>query len=239
MGVNPKGLPRLENREPLARSMETEHWLILTNGEWCHEKDLGMLLDQATMIVACDGALNACEERGIQPNVVIGDLDSVNEALLSSHEQSGCLIINVPNPDLNDLAKGLEFVEEQGSKACVVIGATGGEREHEWANMMACAASGLDIQCIAPKEEFRFFCPGESYSIDAIAGSQFSIFGVPFAEGVKLTGCTYVLRGEHLELGSRGLHNQANGTLAISYEDGRLLMIRSLPASEEEGTNEA
>ena len=120
-----------------------------------------------------------------------------------------------------------------------MIGATGGEREHEWANMMACAASRLDILCIAPKEEWRFFVPGEHYSIDAIAGSQFSIFGVPFAEGVKLTGCMYELRGEHLELGSRGLHNQANGTLAVSYEDGRLLMIRSLPASVEEGTNEA
>lgn len=52
--------------------------VIVANGEFCtHEIPL-KTLKNADFIIACDGAANSLIKYNTEPNVIIGDLDSLN-----------------------------------------------------------------------------------------------------------------------------------------------------------------
>ena len=52
--------------------------VILLNGDFpSHEIPLSVL-NKSDYIICCDGAVNQLEEFGISPDLIIGDLDSIN-----------------------------------------------------------------------------------------------------------------------------------------------------------------
>ena len=216
--------------------MESVGCVILAAGTWCEPRIVQRLIAQATSVLACDGALDACIAHGIHVTEVIGDLDSVSEAGLKAHIANGGDVHQFQSQESNDLEKALGLLEERKETACAVIGATGGDAQHEWANLMACGASGLDIICEAPEQTYRFFNPGGPYSIECEEGSVFSLFALQETKSVTLHGAKYPLVDESLRMGSRGLHNVADsGHLSLSFTSGRLMLLvpRSMTRQEE------
>tara|TARA_B110000444_G_scaffold201256_1_gene193081 strand:+ start:5319 stop:5504 length:186 start_codon:yes stop_codon:yes gene_type:complete len=59
--------------------MNGKRWLICADGVWPSEQVWQPLKQRSDVIIACDGAFHQCLERGFEPNVVIGDMDSVAE----------------------------------------------------------------------------------------------------------------------------------------------------------------
>lgn len=216
--------------------MESVECVILAAGTWCELPLVQRLTAQATSVVACDGALDACIAHGIHVTEVIGDMDSVSEAALKAHIADGGDVRQIQAQESNDLEKALRMLEERKETTCTVIGATGGDAQHEWANLMACGASGLDITCESSAHTYRFLSPGGPYSIELKEGSGFSIFALQEAESVSLHGARYPLEGECLRMGSRGLHNVAESShLSLSFTSGRLMLLlpRSMAREEE------
>ena len=194
-------------------------------------------LAQGPNVLACDGALATCLDNGIVPDGVVGDMDSVNGDVLERFVRLGGEVHERKEQDAHDLAKALVLAGEQGHSSCIVIGATGGDREHEWANLLSCAATSMDIQCVGEAYVHRFLLPGKPYSIEIGLGHNFSFFAVPTAEGITLSGAQYGLENEALSMGSRGLHNIAtSSTLQVHFSEGRLMLMMRRPSSMEEET---
>ena len=194
-------------------------------------------LAQGPNVLACDGALATCLDNGIVPDGVVGDMDSVNGDVLERFVRLGGEVHERKEQDAHDLAKALVLAGEQGHSSCIVIGATGGDREHEWANLLSCAATSMDIQCVGEAYVHRFLLPGKPYSIEIGLGHNFSFFAVPTAEGITLSGAQYGLENEALSMGSRGLHNIAtSSTLQVHFTEGRLMLMMRRPSSMEEET---
>ena len=123
------------------------------------------------------------------------------------------------------------LAEELGHLSCIVVGATGGDREHEWANLLTCAASTIDIECLGNLHTHRFFSHDKKHSIEIGAGEKFSLFGLPNAEGITLSGAKYTLEEATLNMGSKGLHNVAVASaLNITYTGGRLMLLKHHPS---------
>ena len=57
--------------------MSGTHWTIFANGEWCKHGLVEELCAASDVTVACDGALEACLQTNITPDLIIGDFDSV------------------------------------------------------------------------------------------------------------------------------------------------------------------
>ena len=95
------------------QSMESVECVILAAGTWCEPRIVQRLIAQATSVLACDGALDACIAHGIHVTEVIGDLDSVSEAGLKAHIASGGDVHQFQSQESNDLEKALGLLEER------------------------------------------------------------------------------------------------------------------------------
>jgi thiamine pyrophosphokinase len=87
-----------------------------------------LALDYAK-IIACDGALNWCQELNVQVDVVIGDGDSIDKPEQLTHHE--------PNQDTTDLQKALAYVQEHLPFAQVdIIGSWSEDRpDHSLASL--------------------------------------------------------------------------------------------------------
>lgn len=214
--------------------------LLVACGTWPLPEVVHGLADQFEQIVALDGALAICQQHGLQADVLLGDMDSVEPELLAAFLNNEGMVVKRSEQDTNDLAKALTYLKEMEVDACTVLGATGGDPQHEWANMLSCAASSLEITCISTDHTYQYLNPNILYSIESKPNVEFSLFALPTATDVHLKGASFSLEGERLEMGSRGLHNIALGTsITLSFSEGRLMLMKPLTTERVEGRSEA
>lgn len=76
-------------------------------------------------VIAADGAANTLALMGIQPDLVIGDLDSINPALLDTLKS-----LHRPDQNFSDYQKSLHYLEEKSLLPAVVCGIDGGTLDH-------------------------------------------------------------------------------------------------------------
>ena len=216
------------------------HALLAACGTWPSPEVVRLLAGQVGHVIALDGALARCEEHDLHADVLLGDMDSIKPDALAAFVDREGTVVERPDQDANDLSKGLAYLEGLGANACTVMGATGGDPQQEWANLLSCAASSLEITCIAPSHVYRFLQPGVNYSIDIEPGDEFSLFALPAATGVQLKGASFPLDDGRLEMGSSGLHNVAvERVVHLSFGEGRLMLMKPLTNVLAEGTSEA
>jgi len=214
--------------------------LLVACGTWPSPEMIQSLAGQAGHVIALDGALARCEEHGLRADVLLGDMDSIKPEALAVFLERGGTVVERPEQDANDLSKGLAYLEALGADACTVMGATGGDPQQEWANLLSCAASSLEITCIAGGHVYRFLRPAIDYSIEFEVGAEFSLFALAAATGIRLKGASFPLEDGRLEMGSRGLHNVAvERVVHLTYSEGRLMLMKPLTNVLAEGTSEA
>ena len=214
--------------------------LLVACGTWPSADVVKALADQACQIIALDGALAHCEEHDLHVDVLLGDMDSIKPEALAAFLDRDGTVVERPAQDANDLSKGLASLEALGANACTVVGATGGDPQQEWANLLSCAASSLEITCVADGHVYRFLQPNVNYSIEFEKGAEFSLFALPVATGVQLKGASFPLENGRVEMGSMGLHNVAvERVVDLSCSGGRLMLLKPLTNELAEGTSEA
>ena len=220
--------------------MDGEAWVIFAAGDWCEAPLINRFVTAATNILACDGALDRCREWGVHPTHVIGDMDSATQEALEAFTAQGGQLIQRMDQNQHDLSKALSYANENGATTCIVFGATGGDEQHTWANLLSCAVTAMDIICVSSDLTYRFFRPGTSYSIECQPGSAFSLFALPEAKKIVLSGAKYPLKHSTMAMGSQGLHNECvERTLQLSFEEGRLMMLHPHASVSVEDVNGA
>lgn len=217
--------------------MAERTWVILAAGEWCHLHLIEPWLRSAECVVACDGALDTAHANNVHVDLVIGDMDSVADATLHAHEEAGGRVRRVTGQDNNDLAKAFAHASADSVDRCVVVGATGGDLHHAWANLLECSRTSSEVVCLTPEHVYRFLKPQQIASIELDIGSDFSIFSTHEARGVSVRGAEWELEDAALTAGSRGLHNKATeATVEIEFQSGGLFVLHGYRGDE--GKNE-
>ena len=220
--------------------MQATYDLVFASGAWVEDPRIGDLCRGATRIVARDGALQRCLGAEVMPSLVMGDMDSVDPEALKTFTATGGEVVRLFDQNSSDLAKALGWLKQNGGGRCIVVGATGGDPQHEWANLLSCAASNMDVGCESTTQMYRFLQPDMSYSIEIEKGTEFSLFALPEARGINLFGAVYPLTDATLEMGSQGLHNVAEDErIELNFKQGRLMLVQSCPDSTVEETSEA
>ena len=96
-------------------------------------------------VVAADGGANWLRGTNVRPNVLVGDLDSVEHETRSFYEKSSVLCQSDPDESRNDFQKALTCLPDAFQRA-VVIGGDGGRFDHLLANIHAMYADAMHHQ---------------------------------------------------------------------------------------------
>ena len=214
----------LDKRGSFGHTMNGGKWLICADGEWPPEPIWRPLVEQADVIIACDGAFQQCLDRTVQPNIVIGDMDSVEEARFGQDNES-VQWVRIEEQENSDLSKAIEHAAQHAPKNLDVIGVEGGALGHIVAPFFA--LYDAPPSTVIHINESRIMCvKNASLAFTSIEiGSMVSLFAIGRASGVTLTGCEWPLNQERLEPGTRGLNNRSiNPTVEINVDDGAVLV---------------
>lgn len=134
--------------------MTIGHTLLIADGNMPDAEALRALCTSADRIIALDGAATKLLAINITPQVIIGDLDGLKQALgdLSTIQQSfkGVEIIEATDQNRTDFEKGLAYCYAQKLSSVLCAGAFGHALDHTLYNVdiMARYANKLNLMCL-------------------------------------------------------------------------------------------
>ncbi len=106
--------------------------VILAAGQFPQTERVLNHLRRADFIACCDGAAADCVAAGFVPDVIVGDGDSLTEALRTRFADR---LVIVPEQETNDLTKTFRYCRALGHRNFTLLGATGRREDHALANL--------------------------------------------------------------------------------------------------------
>jgi len=100
--------------------------LIVANGVMQIPPDISLLLQASSLIVAADGGVNNCKLLAVEPNIIIGDHDSVDPGEANAFRAKGVEVIQYPaRKDETDLELALHYALNRGITDIYILGGLG------------------------------------------------------------------------------------------------------------------
>ena len=194
-------------------------------------------LEWADLVIAADGGAAALTRHGRRPDVLVGDLDSVDAALVDDLAAAGTRVERHPaDKEASDSELALGAAIAAGAGEIVLIGATGGPRlDHELANVLLLADPafvGRQVRLIHGSTVVRAIAGGDRLELTGSEGDLVTLLPIGGdVAGVTTGGLRWPLAEATLTMGrSRGLSNQIDAPPAsVSLERGTLLVVESSP----------
>ena len=183
------------------------------------------------LIICCDGGVRHLQKTGIQPDVIIGDMDSIDPDQLESYSRQGVKIIKHPaNKDYTDTELALDYAINLKPAAIYIWAALGGRIDHTLSNVFLLEkGKTVSIATYLIDEYCEAFLLNGNVTFSKSAGQTVSLIALsPQVEGITLRGFQYSLDDATLRMGeSRCISNiikEDNAT--VSLRSGNLLVIR-------------
>ena len=209
--------------------------LIFANGRLA----AGPLLRQTladmpqALVIAADGGARLARSCGLDVDVVIGDMDSIDAQLLEELEKAGAqLLRHPPDKDETDLELALKWAADQGIRCLRVFGALGGRLDQTLANVSLLALPQLrdcDVQLLDGNQRAWLLRPG-AHEVVGAAGDTLSLMPLHGpVRGIVSEGLRWELRDEALLPGpARGISNLLTGARAgLRFTEGLLLIVHT------------
>ena len=192
-------------------------------------------LDGADLVIAADGGASTLDALGRRPDRLVGDLDSVEPALVRRLEAAGVPVDRHPqDKDASDTEIALAAAIEAGGTELVLLGAIGGDRlDHELANLLLVADpqhASRDLRAVRGGTTVRAVHAGRRLTLVGAADDLVTLLPLgDAARGVRTEGLRWALSDATLTLGaSRGLSNLVvTAPASVSLERGTLLVVET------------
>ena len=204
--------------------------IIFANGVLTDPAAARAAIEPGDRLIAADGGLHHLRQLGLVPDVLIGDLDSVEPSEVEDVRRAGGRVERFPvHKDQTDLELAVRLARAEGAGDILIFGALGGRWDQTLANLLLLAhedfrsvrirlvdgAQQIHLIQAAARIEGR---PGDTVSLISLQGD---------ARGVTTDGLEYPLRDGQLPFGSTlGISNVLLGEQAsVSVQDGLVICI--------------
>jgi thiamine pyrophosphokinase len=192
------------------------------------------LLPNAELVVAADSGVHNAAALGLHVDIVVGDLDSADPAIVDAAVAQGARVERHPaEKDATDLELALLTAEAEGAREVMVVGGAGGRLDHLLANLVLLASprfANLEITALVGEARVTVIRPDRAPAELRDQPGAFLTL-IPLggdAVGITTSGLQYPLDDEDLAAGTtRGVSNvfeAENATVAV--RDGVLLAVQ-------------
>jgi thiamine pyrophosphokinase len=204
--------------------------IIFGNGPIADLAAAGAVVRASDFLIAADGGLHHLHALGLRPNVLIGDLDSIEPAEAQAVLAAGGRVERFPaRKDQTDLELAVRLAKAEGASNLLIFGALGGRWDQTLANLLLLAHPDfrlLRVRLIDGNQQIYLIQqhtviegqPGDTVSLISLQGE---------ARGITTRGLEYPLERGSLSFGSTlGVSNvlvTARGS--VSVEDGLVACI--------------
>lgn len=208
--------------------------VIFTGGSYgpvsFYEKQLKKIKPDA--VIAADSGLEMVSRLGLMPDLMVGDFDSVDQAVFSEYENRGVPIKRHPvHKDQTDTALAADCAAEMGAESVTVFGATGTRFDHMLASLAAMAPlarRGISVHLSDPHNQLFLYAGPQHLYWHLKPGTTVSLAALADHTGpVTLKGFAYLLDRRDLSFTDAGLtvsNYAAEPKQEMIFESGLLLI---------------
>lgn len=184
-----------------------------------------------TFIICADGGYDHAVASGLRPDLILGDLDSMDSDPPSDIET----VRFDPEKDYTDLELCVKTALERGMRNVEILGGIGGRPDHALANLQILASYADSFESLVMKDPYSTCfaltaCGGSPRSVDIPAdkGCYISLLSLSDrCEGVTAKGVKYTLE-DHVLTNTYplGVSNEFESSIAsVSVKKGILLIM--------------
>jgi thiamine pyrophosphokinase len=204
--------------------------LVVANGKLAELEWLRPILKNAEVIIAADGGARHVMNLGREPDVVVGDMDSLSPADFDQLRANGVkMLAHSPEKDETDLELALRYAIEEFDGDIFIAGALGGRLDQTLGNILLLAQDHLSGRRVEIREAHqRAWLVKGTTQIHGAAGDVVSLIALGGDVNVAETaGLKWPLCDEQLGFGpSRGISNVMTGDVAeVRLNSGQLLCV--------------
>lgn len=191
-------------------------------------------LPQADFVIAADSGYLTARRFGVKPDLLLGDLDSLDRSQLSAHELDEMQkIIVSPIKDDTDTQLAVDTAMERGAREIFIVGGLGGRLDHTLSTVFLLeylAEKGVRAVMTDGQNRVRILRGGESLTAEKSGFKYLSLVSLTdVCRGVSITGVYYPLTNAELTRKySWAVSNEITASQAeISLGEGVMLVIES------------
>ncbi len=191
-------------------------------------------IDNADIIICADGGAAQIAQMGADPDIILGDMDSIERKVLDRYIEKDIPVKSYPSAkNKTDSHLAVDYALFQGAGIINIIGGTGSRLDHSINNIFLLkhifesGARGFLID-----ENNIITITGPEKSITITKKEMYKVSLIPLSakvKGVTTNGMQYPLENYDMEMGfSLGISNEfSQKTASVTVKEGLLLVIMS------------
>jgi thiamine pyrophosphokinase len=203
----------------------TRRACIFCNGQLNNPARVKKVANDCDLLIAADGGAKYLVDIGLTPQVVIGDMDSVDLHVWKG--KSGVEYIQYPTgKNKSDAELALEYALEHGCEQVILLAATGGRLAHTLGNIALVAGHPGRVAILDGSSTLIAVDKSEKCILHGKIGTIVSL--MPYSPGpltVRTSGLKYPLREECFRSATHGLSNELSQTKACVCVSAGILLV--------------
>lgn len=203
---------------------------VFAGGEFSSQQFPDDLLRPADLIVCVDAGLKHCLSLELQPDLLVGDMDSVSPELLRDERLTQVERHVYPSKKASsDLQLALEVLSTRPISEVVLLGVSGGRTDHMLFNwhLVLLRLWPFKIQLIDETMHAHVLEGEQRVEIHSSPGRTVSLLAMRLSDGVTTSGLQYPLSKATIHPGDTlGLSNVVEtGDASVEISSGTLLVM--------------
>ena len=203
--------------------MKKEKIILVLNGEIPKKDELKSFIKQYNQIICADGAANEVIKLNINPDFILGDIDSLQTDFINEKNN----IVKLENQNLNDFQKALNWLKNRNHKTVDIIGMDGKRIDHTIGNFSIILKEISDFDLTIFTKSGIFYTIKDKRKFQDICNRYFSIFSPKKNTKITTLGLKYELNNKALDNIHKGTLNFANKNEVEIETNGEILVFIS------------
>jgi thiamine pyrophosphokinase len=185
-------------------------------------------------IIAVDKGLNFLDCHNIEPNVIVGDFDSVDKGIISRYKEKDRIQIyqHESMKEWSDTELAIKVAIDLKLEELLILGATGKRLDHFWANVQSLKLAldaGVCGTILDSRNRIRLLDGDFTLDKKESFGCYLSLFPLGgILTNITLEGVKYPMNNEELTpWNSRCVSNEIIDKMKISFEKGIIVLMET------------